>query len=233
MTSPVRVPASTNVPAPKRPPPPIDACVDVGAGWRVLDVRANGRRVDAAVLGRGPAVVFLNQSGNEPCIWMALARRMASQGRSAAVFMYASWDAAHERDAAREALAVAGAASASGRFVLIGASLGGRLVFVAAAGTPRGLGGIVSLSGERRVGDYSDILPDVRRVTTPVLYIGSREDGYTDGTRQPRQLRAALRSREARFILVPGWAHGIDLLQGPEGRRLTRAIEQFVSRHLR
>jgi dienelactone hydrolase len=155
--------------------------------------------------------VFLNQSGNDPCVWMDLARRMAGQGRSAAVFTYASADAAHERDDAREALAVARAATASRRFVLIGASLGGRVVFVTAATAPRGLGGIVSLSGERRVLDYGDILPDVRRVIQPVLYVGSSEDAWTDGTRQPRQLRAALGSREARFILVPGFAHGIEL----------------------
>jgi pimeloyl-ACP methyl ester carboxylesterase len=163
---------------------------------------------------------------------MVLARRMASKGYRAAVFSYTTTDAAHEQDAAREALAVARATAADARFVLIGASLGGRVVFEAAARTPRGLAGIVSMSGERSVLDYRDILPDVRRVTTPLLYVGSRNDGWTDGTRQPRQLRAALRSREARFILVPGFAHGIDLLDGPSGRRLTRAIEQFVGRHL-
>jgi dienelactone hydrolase len=225
--------ASTSAAAPEQSSTPVDVCAEAGRGWRALDARANGRRVRAAVLGRGPAVVFLNQSGNDLCVWMALARRMADHGRSAAVFTYSFTDAAHERDIAREALAVARAATASRRFVLIGASLGGRVVFVAAAAGPHGLGGIVSLSGERRVLDYADILPDVRRVTTPLLYVGSREDGWTDGTRQPQKLRAAVGSREARFILVPGLAHGVELLTGPDSGRVTRAIDQFVTRHLR
>jgi pimeloyl-ACP methyl ester carboxylesterase len=218
--------ASTEVPM------PVDSCVDAGSGWRELEARANGRRVVAAALARGPAVVFLNESGNDPCIWMDLARRMVGHGLSTAVFTYRSADAGHERDAAREALAVARAAIAGRRFVLIGASLGGRVVFGAAARSPRGLAGIVSLSGERRVLAYGDILPDVRRVTAPVLYIGSREDPLTDGIRQPQQLRAALGSRAARFMLVPGFAHGIDLLESPDDGRVTRAIEHFVDRHL-
>ena len=217
---------------PERSATLVDSCFEAGSGWRPLDVRADGRRVRAAAIGRGPAVVFLNQSRNDPCVWMGLARRLARRGRSAAVFAYASAEAAHEREAAQEALAVAQAAT-NRRFVLIGGSLGGRVVFKVAAGGPRGLEGIVSLSGERRVLNYRDILPDVRRVTAPVLYVGSREDPLTDGTRQPRQVRAALRSRQARFMLVPGFAHGIELLEGPAGRRVTQAIEQFVGRRLR
>jgi pimeloyl-ACP methyl ester carboxylesterase len=224
---------SSDAGARERPPTPVDTCFDAGPGWRPVDARANGRRVRAAAIGRGPAVVFLNQSRNDPCVWMGLARRIASDGRSAAVFAYASVDAAHEREAARETLAVAQAAAADGRFVLIGGSLGGRAVFKVAAGSPRGLEGIVSLSGERRVLDYGDILPDVRRVTAPVLYVGSRDDPLTDGTQQPRQLRAALPSRQARFMLLPGFAHGIELLEDPAGRGVTRSIEQFVGQRLR
>ena len=43
--------------------------------------------------------------------------------------------------------------------MLVGASLGGRIVFEAAARAPEGPAGIVSLSGERRIDDYRDILP--------------------------------------------------------------------------
>lgn len=76
--------------------------------------------------------------------------------------------------------------------VLVGASLGGRLVIEAAASAPAGLAGIVSLSGERTVEDHPDILPAARRVRVPALYVGAREDPLTDGVRQQLHLHAAM-----------------------------------------
>jgi pimeloyl-ACP methyl ester carboxylesterase len=183
------------------------------------------------VLGDGPLVVLLNDSGNDVCPWMGLARDLTRLGRSVAVFTYSSPAAAGERDAVREALAVARAGPQGMPYVLIGASLGGRVVFEAAARAPRGLAGIVSLSGERRVEDYRDILADVRQVRAPVLYLGSREDALIEGARQPRRLRSVLRSAEERFLLVPGFDHGTELLDGAGGPRIRRAIERFVRRH--
>lgn len=105
------------------------------------------------------------------------------------------------------------------------------MVFEAAARTPRALAGIVSLSGEGSVEGYRDILPDVRRVRAPVLYVGAREDALIEGSTQPRQLRSALRSVESRFLLVPGFDHGTELLDGADGSRVRQAIERFVRRH--
>jgi pimeloyl-ACP methyl ester carboxylesterase len=187
-----------------------------------------GAHVAAAALGRGPAVVFLNDSTDDTCSWLPLAQALAGAVRTAAVFRYPATTAAGEADATRVALAVARKAG-GGRFVLVGASLGGRIVFEAAASAPHGLAGIVSLSGERQIDAYRDILPDVRRVRVPVLYAGAREDSLTAGTRQPAQLRAALPSRDVRFVLVPGFAHGTELL---DEARVRRAIDAFLARTL-
>jgi len=91
---------------------------------------------------------------------------------------------------------------------------------------------IVSLSGERTVQDCADILPAARRVRTPVLYVGSQPDGLTDGARQPRELRRAVRSKATQLVLVPGSEHGTDLLFGDQGQAVSDRIEAFVRAQL-
>ena len=59
--------------------------------------------------------------------------------------------------------------------------------------------------------------PIVASVRVPVLYLGSREDPFTEGTKQPRALQRALRSRSAKFELVEGSEHGIVLLESGAG----------------
>jgi hypothetical protein len=51
--------------------------------------RAHGAELDAAVLGAGEiAVVLANQSGNDPCVWMSLARELAGKAMRTLVFRY-------------------------------------------------------------------------------------------------------------------------------------------------
>jgi pimeloyl-ACP methyl ester carboxylesterase len=223
--SPTPAPAVT---AP-RAPSPVDFCGDAGPGWHELAVPGTEVPIDAVALGSGPAVVLLNQSDNDPCVWMPLARRLADARHTVAVFRYTDTAAASEKQALHDSLAVANAVADGGRYAMIGASLGGRLVFEAAARRPRGLAGIVSLSGETVVEDYADITPEIRRVTLPVLYAGTREDPLTAGSRQPRRIRAVLRARHPRFIMLPGAGHGIDLL---DNAAVVNAIDRFVGERL-
>lgn len=226
--TPAPAPTGTAAAAPTPVPAAIATCGDAGGGWRELALPSGQV---AAALGHGPGVVFLNMSDDDPCPWMPLARATAAAGRTAAVMEYGDVAAGAEREATEGALAVARAAGRGRPVVLVGASLGGRIVFEAAARSPRRIAGIVSLSGERQVEDYRDILPDIRRVTTPVLYAGTRQDALTDGMRQPREIRAALpAATTARFLALPGSAHGIDLLFSA---RVTRALDGFVAAALR
>jgi dienelactone hydrolase len=211
-------------------PDVISTCADASPGWRRLRVSS----LNAAAIGNGrDAVVFLNETGNDSCPWVTLAQRIAGRGYRVAVFEYRSVEAAGEPRAVRDALAVAAAATKpGGRSALVGASLGGRVVFEAAARDPVRITAIVSLSGERTVLDYRDILPAARRVRAALLYIGSREDGLTEGARQPRQLRRAVRSKVNQIVLAPGAQHGTDLLFGDEGKRTASRIEAFVAAQL-
>lgn len=218
-------PAASATPA---PPDVVRFCSDAGPGWRPLAVKSEGAAVDAAVLGKGDPVVLVNESDNDPCAWTGVASTLAGDGHRVAVFRYSSTVAADEPASVRETLAVARAAGPGAKAQLVGASLGGRVVLEAAAEAPNRVAAVASLSGERRVEDYRDILREVRRVTVPLLYLGSRGDPLTEGTRQPRQLQAAVASREKRFRLVAGSEHGVALLaRGP----LVAELSAFLRSH--
>jgi pimeloyl-ACP methyl ester carboxylesterase len=192
-------------------PEPVNSCAGSAGQWRSL----GNAPVSAATLGTGPAIVFANDSGNSVCDWLPLAQRLASSGHRVAVFSYADASASAEAQAVRDTLAVAVAVAGPGRpFALVGASLGGRIVIEAAAKHPAGLAVIVSLSGEVQVEDYRSILADARRVRTPALYVGARDDGLTDGVRQQLALHNAMHGRPNELLQRPGTAHGTQLING-------------------
>jgi pimeloyl-ACP methyl ester carboxylesterase len=168
-------------------------------------------------------VVFANDSGNQPCDWLPLGRRLAAAGMRAVVFTY--YDADESRSVT-DMLSLA-----QGRYAIVGASAGGRVVIEAAARHPAGLAAIVSLSGEREImPGYPDILPQARQVTTPCLYIGTTADFYTDGVRQPRELHAAMHGRPNELVELTGSSHGVDLLDldDPAGTPVPDRIIAFI-----
>lgn len=213
---------SSAAPAPA-PSPPVVSAVDTCAGAEGWTPVA-GAPVPAAQTGAGPTVVFANDSGNEPCEFLAFGRRLAAAGMRAVVWTY---DDMSEPAQTTDLISLAG----TGPYALIGASAGGRLVIEAAARHPAGLAAIVSLSGEREIGPgYPDILPQAGQVTTPCLYVGSTLDTYTDGTRQPHELHDAMRGRPNDLVLIPGVSHGVDLLTltDPSGMAVPDRILAFL-----
>ncbi len=208
-----------------QPPVALAGCSGIHARWAVL----RGAGVDAAVTGSGPAIVFGNESGNSACAWIPLAERLAAAGHRVAVFDYDATGASAERDCVAQMLSVARALRGSGRFALVGASLGGRVVIEAAARRPPGLAALVSLSGERFVQNYRDIIASARRVRAPALYAGAREDGFTDGARQQNQLHAAMRGRPNELVQIGGVDHGTALLQHPA---IATRVTGFIAREL-
>jgi dienelactone hydrolase len=189
-------------------------------------VREHGARLNVAVLGDGaPGVVLANQSGNDPCAWMPLARELAGKGMRALVFEYDD-----NSRADREVLAAARALRAAGvrRVAAIGASLGGRAVVQAAARDRGALAAAVSLSAERSVRAMPELLPVARRVRVPSLYIGSRDDGYTMFGRDTRQFHRVTPAKVNRMVLVPGGDHGVQLLSDATGSRVRAAIFAFL-----
>ena len=194
--------------SPSTVPDVVSACGGTASGWHAV----SHVRVSAAQKGSGPTVVFANDSGNSACDWVFLADQFAAAGYRAVLFTYTDTSADGEAAALSDLFDLAANARPGSRFALIGASLGGRLVIEAAATHPPALATIVSLSGERTVENYRDILPDARRVTTPVLYIGARDDPLTEGTRQQSQLHAAMTAHPNEIIQLSGAGHGTELL---------------------
>lgn len=200
---------STATTATATPPDLIASCATDTQGWSDLA----GSSVPAVVRGRGPLVVLASESDNDPCGGLPLAGRLAASGHRVAVFGYSDTSARGEPQALTELLSVANAARAGGRWVAVGASLGGRLVIEAAARRPPGLAGIVSLSGETVVQDYRDITPDAKRVITPALVVGSAYDLLTAEAKQSRTLHAAMRGTPNDLLIIANSSsHGFALI---------------------
>jgi hypothetical protein len=89
-------------------------------------------------------------------------------------------------------------------------------------------------SGAGPATDYRDILPAARKVTSPALYVAARDDFYTKGVRQQRQLHEAMRGHPNLWLQRDGSAHGTALLDrhGADGEVVSRRILDFVDQQL-
>jgi hypothetical protein len=182
-------------------------------------------KLDAAVIGRGQsAVVLANESGDVACAWVPYAKELADRGLAVAVFSYLSVGNPDEITAVAEALRARGAK----RVAAIGASVGGRAVVELAATPHPGVDASISLSAERQVGQYPDILPKAKQAELPSFYISSRGDGYTLFGKETAQLHDATPAQVNEMLLVPGSGHGIDLVEGKAGQRVRPAILAFL-----
>ena len=208
-----------------------DDCLHAGPGVALVAVPAPGERLPAVVLGRGGStgVVFANQSASSACGWLPYARAVARDGVRSVVFDYAAASREDEVLAAGRWLRAHGAR----RVVFVGASIGGRAVVTAGAhGGPRQVDAVVSLSGERILGAQPDLLADARRLHVPTLWVSSENDAYTKFAAETRQLYRGARghARPDRLLVVGGADHGIDLLTGPQARRVAPAVTRFIRR---
>ena len=126
------------------------------------------------------------------------------------------------------------APTARGAWCSWAASIGGRAVVTAAArGGPRRVDAVVSLSGERILGAQPDLLADARRLRVPTLWVSSENDAYTKFATETRQLYrggAAGTRAPDRLLVVGGADHGIDLLTGPQARRVVPDVTRFIRR---
>jgi pimeloyl-ACP methyl ester carboxylesterase len=86
---------------------------------------------------------------------------------------------------------------------------------------------VVTLSAERTErSDARDAARAARRIRIPALTIGSRNDGWTTFGADTRAIHRAIPAPVSTMLLVPGAAHGVDLLSPP----MTAAIVRFLRR---
>ena len=202
----------------------LDRCVRAGPHTKIIRFRSPGRhRTPAAILGAGTTgVVLSNQSGNYLCPWLPFARALAAKGVRVLVYNY-RWGTESE-DAAYAAAGLR--QHGVKRIVLMGASLGAGASLVAAANRPRRVVGAVSLSGESFI---RGVPRAIHRLVLPVLFVAAEEDDYGAGT-DARNFYASAPSNDKRLLIVPGRAHGTDLLADPNIRA---TVADWLVAHLR
>ncbi len=117
----------------------------------------------------------------------------------------------------------------------MGASLGGAATLVAAGRDCFLVSGIVSVSGETDLRSYGRGVPPLyavpyeSRIAAPLLVVGSKGDGLVPEA-DVDALLAHAASASKRALLVEGYDHGWDLLQGASASAaVRRAVIDFLA----
>lgn len=197
--------------------PAIPDCVPAGA--RPIGFTSSELPAPTVVLGSGKSgVVLLNQDLSDLCQWFPYAADLAGPELRVLASNALLPEAAVARLRAEGVRQV----------VLMGASVGARSALSAATTITPPVAGAVSLSAEKR----DDLVADLPDLTVPVLLAAAAQDGWAPAE-DTRDLAAAIPDSTAvRVIIVPGDAHGVELLSGASGQRVQPAITDFLQKHL-
>lgn len=187
-------------------------------------------RLAALSIGTGRvAVILAHQSGGSLCQWWPYARSLAARFRVVAIdfdgsgaspsgggdypgeIVAASWWARHH---------------GSRQIVLMGGSMGGTAVMVAAADLGHLVAGVIDLSGPAQFGAM-DALAAAKRVRVPVLFGYGTLDGAFP--LYVRTVRAATASRDKPLVAVNGGTHGAALVDPAVGdAQVRQAVLHFI-----
>lgn len=198
-----------------------DYCLQKGE--RAVHMHAvDGAPIYGVEVGRGATGVVLgHQFLSDHCEWMDTARELAALGdfRALAIDFRGS-GFSRGGNGPRRDLDVAAAAAqlrkdGATRVVLVGSSMGGTAVLVAASRIRPSVAGVVSLSGPARYSGL-DALAAVKRVHVPVRFLADRKDGSFAFDAQ--RLYGAAASKEKGILLVAQGLHGHQLLAVPKAK---------------
>jgi len=187
-------------------------------------------RLAAVSIGAGRvAVVLAHQSSGSLCQWWPYARSLAARFRVVA-FDFDGSGASPSGDGnypGEVAAAVQWARQhGSRRIVVMGASMGGTAVMVAAAHLGHSIAGVIDLSGPA---DFAGMnaLGAARRVHVPALFAyGTLDLGFAADV---RHVRAATESRDKPILAVKTADHGVDLVMAEYGSAQVReAVPRFI-----
>jgi hypothetical protein len=172
--------------------------------------------------------VLSNQSDQNLCGWLPFAKTLAAQGFRVLVYDYGiTADPADDVAKAAATLRKLGVRT----FLLAGSSQGAKVSLIAAPTIRPPVGGVVSLSAERTE-QGQDVQPFATKLRAAVLFVVAKGDlvgGAADAT--PQLYKAATKASSRRLVVVPGYAHGTDLLTGPNGAKVRSMIIDFFSEH--
>jgi pimeloyl-ACP methyl ester carboxylesterase len=211
-------------------PAPRDANAHYCAKAGEIRFRAADRtRLAGHRFGRGTtAVVFAHERRGGACDWIQYARRLARLGYLTIVFDFRGYGASQPSTKSRFPADVIAAAKLSRslgakRVVLVGASMGGTSVLVAAANARPAVDRVVAVSAPSFYGDMNGVAA-VGKLGMPVLYLaGDEDDGFAD---ESRTLYAATGSNAKTLEILNSSSHGVRLALEPGPRSL---IERFIA----
>jgi BD-FAE len=203
-----------------------DSCLsDRERGAAVRFFASDDTPLAGVLLGSGPrGVVLAHGSRLDLCQWLPEARRLASLGYR--VLAYDSRSGVRvdlDMEAAVEALRRSGAE----RVAAVGSSLGALAALVGGARLWSPPDAVISLSSPSSYGPVN-ALTAVPKLHVPILFAASQDDApFADDA---RALYAASSSAQRRLEVVPGAAHGVDMLQDPAFESL---FTGYLAAHLR
>lgn len=220
----------------------------------VPDVRAttfrfrsrDGVLLDGALLGQGPVgVVLAHEAVGDLCRWVPYANILSQEGFRVLVFDYRDVGLSARVTGKREARIdddVAGAITelrrrGATKVVSVGASLGGSAVLAAAASGRPATAGVVGISAPDSAflrdgsGEYAALDPTAAagRVRRPVLFLATKGDPFVPLAATGKLYRATS-SRDKRLVVLPGYSHGVSIVDDPgaTGSRARRLILEFI-----
>lgn len=177
-----------------------------------------------ALLGTSSRTIVLSdESDEDACSWLPLARTLTAAGYQVALYDYTG-DPRDDVVAVVRYLRAHGAHSVA----LVGASEGAKTSIVAAAGLHPTPDAVVSLSAESTL-QGAPVAPYAARLGCPTLFVTAAEDPYgsTAATRQYFTSNPAIGKR---LVVVPGQAHGTVLLADAA---VHAAVRSFLAAHVR
>jgi pimeloyl-ACP methyl ester carboxylesterase len=193
---------------------------------------ADGLRLAGHRFGRGKtAVIFAHEARGGACQWIPYARALARRGYLTIAFDFRGYGRSQtpRRGAwSRLPADVIAAAKLSRRLgakkvVVVGASMGGTAVVVAAANARTVIDGVIPVSAPTSYGRM-DALPAARRLQVPVLFlVGEGDEGFVE---HARLLYDATTSADKRLEIMDSAQHGVFLASEPPARSL---IEGFIA----
>lgn len=206
-------------PLPDRP----DCAADAGGDF-VRTTTSEGNDVGPLLIGTGTSGVVLGpQDNGDICQWLPYAEELATRYR-VALF---DWK---EPRSEVPVLAVAALRDAGARKVVLGgASLGGALALSKAHLVRPRLAGVLSFGGELTLPGF-DGRAGIKKWRGPLLQISSEHDDFFNSG-HAQQLRDLHPGPET-IVMLPGDAHGVDLLDDPRQARVRAAVDRFLARVL-
>jgi dienelactone hydrolase len=180
------------------------------------------------VLGQGrKGLIFGHERGSNLCEWVPIGRSYARLGYRVLVFDF------HDQDRLDDDVVAAVAElrrRGVARIVLVGSSMGGTAVLVAASRIRPAVAGVASLSGPAVFGDM-DARTVVPRLRVPALFMAAKEDGPFAAA--ARGLYGAAGTRDKQLLVLSSAAHGTNMLSfGHEGGKARATLRGFITAHL-